>query len=171
MFSPRSTTNTSRHCVQCFSAVSSSVPLQPHCLLHIWASWTFSYKSCHGYCQFLFTFPPGPISSHCTPSGLLHSPYIPSKPSITHLGFPLCICEKLLPPIHMKLILYLLSPSHHLTSQLITGWTVLGWNPGGDKIFQTHPNPEAHPTSCTMGTRSPPWSKSSWGMVLTTHSF
>jgi len=96
----------------------------------------FRKKACHGFCQFPFTFPPGPTSWHSTPFGLHHTPYLPSKPSITNLGFSLSICEQLLPPDYFKLILcYLFIPSYSLTPQLITGWTVLGWSPGGGQDF------------------------------------
>jgi hypothetical protein len=42
-------------------------------------------------------------------------------------------------------------------SQLATGWTVQGSNPSGGKIFCFEPeSAEAHPASCTVGTKSFP---------------
>ena len=41
--------------------------------------------------------------------------------------------------------------------RLATGWTVRRLNPGGGEIFRAVQNgPEAHPSSCTMGTGSLP---------------
>ena len=102
MFSPTRTTNTSHHRMRCSSSsastASSPVPIQPPCLMHIWIYWTFSYKSCHGFCQFPFTFHPGPTSRQSAPFWEPRCPYLPSKPSITYLGFSISVCEQLLPP-------------------------------------------------------------------------
>jgi hypothetical protein len=43
--------------------------------------------------------------------------------------------------------------------RLATGWTIQGWNPGGDKIFRTRPDrPSGRPSLLyrTMGTGSFP---------------
>jgi len=46
---------------------------------------------------------------------------------------------------------------------------VRGSNPGGGGIFCTCPDPEAHPASCTMGTRSFLGIRCSRGVTLTPH--
>jgi len=45
-----------------------------------------------------------------------------------------------------------------------------GSNPDGDEIFPTvQTSPEAHPASCTMGTKSFPGVKSGQGVTLINH--
>jgi hypothetical protein len=74
-----------------------------------------------------------------------------------------------------KLIFTIISVGRvaYTVQRLSTDWTVRGSNPGGGARFSApvQTDPEAHPASCTMGTRSFQGVRCGRGVTLIPHPF